>query len=177
GRGDEQTGGGGAGRQEPARRRGEGTRTPNRAAIRGGVRSGGAPRLVQAGRDQLEALIAKYAGRADLAGTTTIEELGLSSLDRIDLMVALEDAFQTHLDESAFSEARDLSQLRSLVERSSASDTAPAEPVDFPAWNRSWPARTIRRASLPTWILPLGRLFAWLHVDGREQAAERQNPR
>ena len=32
-------------------------------------------------------------------------------------MVALEDAFQTHIDEGAFSEARDIGQLRTLVER------------------------------------------------------------
>ena len=44
----------------------------------------------------------------------------------------------------------------------------PAEPVDFPAWNRSWPARAIRRVSLPTWILPLARVFAWIRVEGRE---------
>jgi long-chain acyl-CoA synthetase len=41
--------------------------------------------------------------------------------------------------------------------------------VDFPAWNRSLPARAIRRLSLPTWILPLARLFAWTHVEGLER--------
>jgi long-chain acyl-CoA synthetase len=58
--------------------------------------------------------------------------------------------------------------LRSLLEHASTSDEAPPDPVDFPAWNRSWPARAIRRASLPTWILPLARVFAWMRVEGRE---------
>jgi long-chain acyl-CoA synthetase len=114
------------------------------------------------------ALLAKYAGRSDLAAATTIEELGLSSLDRVELMVALEDAFQTNIDESAFSEARDLAGLRAVVERAASADAPPAEPVEFPAWNRSLVARAIRRVSLPTWILPLGRLFAWLKVEGLE---------
>jgi long-chain acyl-CoA synthetase len=91
-------------------------------------------------------------------------------------MVALEDAFHTRIDESAFSEARDLGQLRSLVARSATSESAPAEPVDFPAWNRSWLARTVRRASLPIWILPIGRLFAWLRVEGREHLQGLESP-
>src|SRR5204863_4876052 len=67
-----------------------------------------------------------------------------------------------------FSGARDLSELRSLVQQSASGETQVSEPVDFPAWNRSWPARVVRRTSLPTWILPIARIFAWIHVDGRE---------
>jgi len=48
--------------------------------------------------------------------------------------------------------------------------------VAFPSWNQSWPARAIRRASLPTWILPIGRLFAWLTVEGREHLRDLQGP-
>jgi long-chain acyl-CoA synthetase len=153
---------------EPELPRTEGTRKLKRAAIRDWVKNGAAPPLVKAGADALAALIAKYAGRDDLSPTTTIEELGLSSLDRVELMVALEDAFETRIDESAFSEARSLDQLRALVEGGPEQTAPPDEPIDFPSWNRSLPARAIRRMSLPTWILPLGRLFAWMHVDGRE---------
>jgi long-chain acyl-CoA synthetase len=146
----------------------EGTRKLKRAAIREWVKSGGAPPQVKAGSDALSALIAKYSGRGDVAATTTIEELGLSSLDRVELMVALEDAFQTHLDEGAFAEARDIGQLRTLVDRASTTEAPAAEPIEFPSWNRTLVARAIRRVSLPTWILPLGRLFAWMRVEGRE---------
>src|SRR5204863_9613756 len=103
-------------------------------------------------RDQLADLLARYAGRTDLAPGTPLEQLGLSSLDRVELMVALEDAFQTRIDESAFAGAKNVEQLRSLVARSAAGDAAPAEPMVFPAWNRAWWARAIRRASLPTGI-------------------------
>jgi long-chain acyl-CoA synthetase len=154
----------------------EGTRKLKRTAISEWVKTGTAPQLPVSGSDRLAGLIAKYAGRTDLPASTTIEELGLSSLDRVELMVAIEDAFQARIDEAAFAEARDLGQLRSLVQRSSTADVAPAEPVDFPAWNRAWPARTIRRMSLPTWILPLARVFAWLRVEGLEHLASIERP-
>jgi long-chain acyl-CoA synthetase len=153
---------------EPALPRTEGTQKLKRAAIAAWVKGGATPLLVRSGTDGLAALIAKYAGRDDLQPGTTIEELGLSSLERVELMVALEDAFQTPIDEGAFAAARDLSELRTLVERSADADRAPAEPVDFPSWNRSWGARAIRRSSLPTWILPIARLFAVIRVEGGE---------
>ena len=103
---------------EPELPRTDGTRKLKRAAIREWVKSGGAtPRLVQQGTDALAALVAKYAGRENLSPHTTLQELGLSSLDRVELMVALEDTFQTRIDEGSFASAQDLGQLRSLVER------------------------------------------------------------
>jgi long-chain acyl-CoA synthetase len=103
----------------------EGTGKLKRAAIRDWVKSGGtAPHPVAAGGDALAALVARYAGRTDLSPQTTLEELGLSSLERVELMVALEDAFQTRIDEGSFSEARDMGQLRALVERASSTGRA-----------------------------------------------------
>jgi long-chain acyl-CoA synthetase len=160
---------------EPELPRTEGTRKLKRGVIRDWVATGAVPRLVQQGTDRLTALLAKYSGRTDISPRTTLDELGLSSLDRVELMVAIEDAFQTRVDESAFSEARDLGQLRSLVQQPTT-ETAAAEPVSFPSWNRSWPARTIRRVSLPTWILPLARSFAWLRVEGREHLRDLHTP-
>jgi long-chain acyl-CoA synthetase len=145
----------------------EGTRKLKRTAIGEWVTSGHAP-LTAAPTDRMAALVAKYAGRGDLSATTTLEELGLSSLERVELMVALEDAFETRIDEGAFSSARDLGQLRALVEQAPKADAATGDPVEFPQWNRAWPARALRRASLPTWILPLARVFAWLRVEGLE---------
>jgi long-chain acyl-CoA synthetase len=162
---------------EPELPRTEGTRKLKRAAIREWARSGGAvPRLAQAGTDTLSALLAKYAGSTTITPATTLEELGLSSLDRVELMVALEDAFHTRIDEGAFSSARDLSQLRSIVEHAAASDVAPAEPVEFPTWTRGRIARAFRRINLPLWVMPLTRAFAWLRVEGREHLRDLDGP-
>ena len=162
---------------EPELPRTEGTRKLKRAAIREWVKSGGAaPRLVQQGTDALAALVAKYAGRENLSPHTTLQELGLSSLDRVELMVALEDTFQTRIDEGTFASAQDLGQLRSLLERASTSDAPPAEPVDFPAWTRGLAARAVRRVNLASWILPLARAFAWTRVEGLDHLRDLDGP-
>ena len=154
---------------EPELPRTEGTRKLKRAMLREWVQGGAAPRPAPASGDPLAALIARQAGRTGVSPQTTIDELGLSSLERVELMVAMEDTFQTRIDESSFAQARDLAGLRALVDRAATGDVPMSEPVDFPTWNRSWPARTIRRISLPTWILPLARVFARIRVEGYEQ--------
>ena len=154
----------------------EGTRKLKRAAIRDWVRSGAAPRTEPPPADLLAALVARRAGRGDVSASTTLDELGLSSLDRVELMVALEDAFQTRIDEGAFSQARDLGELRALVDRASSGVATVDEPVDFPRWNRSWLARAVRRVNLSLWILPLARAFAWIKVSGREHLQDLEGP-
>ena len=161
---------------EPELPRTEGTRKLKRGVIREWVQTGAAPRHVESGADALANLLAKYAGRTDLSPVTTLEELGLSSLDRVELMVALEDAFSTHVDESAFAGVRDVGQLRALLEQPPADAAAAIEPVDFPSWNRTIVPRAIRRVSLPTVILPLTRLFARIHVEGRKQVRSIDSP-
>jgi long-chain acyl-CoA synthetase len=160
---------------ESALPRTEGTRKLKRTAIAEWAKKGGpAPPSAQTS-DALSTLLAKYAGQRDLSPRTTIDELGLSSLERVELMVALEDAFQTRIDEGAFAAARDISALRAVVEGGGEA-AHQTEPVDFPAWNRAWPGRTLRRLSLPTWILPLARLFAWIRVEGLEHLASIHGP-
>jgi long-chain acyl-CoA synthetase len=90
-------------------------------------------------------------------------------------MVALEDHFQTRLDETQFSEASSVDDLKRLVEQGPVADVA-EDAVDFPSWNRSWPVQTIRRLSLATWIMPLTRAFAWTRVEGLEHLAALDGP-
>ena len=146
--------------------------------IREWARSGGPAPGPAAGADALATLLHKYSGRANLGPEATIDELGLSSLERVELMVALEDAYQTRLDEGSFAQARHVSDLRTLVEHTSetSDEPPPSQPVSFPSWNRSWPARVMRRVSLPTWILPLARAFAWITVEGLEHLRDLEGP-
>jgi long-chain acyl-CoA synthetase len=154
----------------------EGTGKLKRTAIREWMRSGAAPVPTPSSTDKLSDLVAKYAGRAGLSSRTTIDELGLSSLDRVDLMVALEDTYQTRLDEKAFSGVKDVAQLRAVVEDAQRGGAKAVETFEFPAWNRSLPARAIRRIGLPAFILPLTRLFAWIRVDGHEHLDGLEGP-
>ena len=118
-------------------------------------------------RDTVEAIVGQFAGSRAVTGETTLDELGLSSLARLELMMALEEHLETSIDEMSFAGAAKISDLRVLVERPSGAEaTTAAAAFPFPAWNRSWIARAIRRVSLSTWILPLARVFAWVHVEG-----------
>ena len=152
----------------------EGTKKLKRAAIRDWVNAGGQPLTAPQG-DTLEALIGRFARGRDVSGATTLEELGLSSLERVELMVALEDRFQTRIDESRFSEAASIADLEQLVAAPPVAEAA-EEQLDFPAWNRSRPIRVIRRLSHATWIVPLTRLFAHAHVEGLSNLADVEGP-
>jgi len=144
----------------------EGTRKLKRRAIRDWVRAGGAPAVTPSG-DSLESLLARFAHGRTVSGATTLDELGLSSLERVELMVALEDRFQTRVDEGRFSEVSSVADLKRLVEAPTAPDTV-EEPVEFPSWNRTWPVNLVRRLSQATWIVPLTRAFAYPTVEGLE---------
>lgn len=154
----------------------EGTRKLKRAVVRDWVGRGGAVPHQYTGADSLDALLRKYSDQRAISPDATIDQLGLSSLERVEFLVALEDAYQTRIDEGAFAQVQRVSDLRQLIERSSASDEPPPEPVDFPSWNRSWPARAIRRICLPTWILPLARMFAWTKIEGLEHLKQLEGP-
>jgi long-chain acyl-CoA synthetase len=192
----------------------EGTRKLKRTALRGWVESGEQPAaLPSTGEDPLRAVLAKFAkGRDDLDDETTIEALALSSLERVELLMALEQHFQTIVDEGAFASVRTVGDLRTLV-TGTAVRTPPAAAsahgvagegpssvgggrtgaavdvgdgpahqadaavlFDFPRWNRAWPAYALRRLSLLTWILPIGRMFAWVRAEGLEHLNGLEGP-
>jgi long-chain acyl-CoA synthetase len=155
----------------------EGTRKLKRRAIRDWVQSGTSP-VAAREDDSIEGVIARFARGRNVSGATTLEELGLSSLERVELMVALEDRFQTRIDESRFSEAASVASLKQLVEQPVVGSAAAVieEPVEFPSWNRTWPVQTIRRLSQATWILPLARAFAHATVEGREHLRQITGP-
>jgi long-chain acyl-CoA synthetase len=68
-----------------------------------------------AGGASVESVVARFAGNRDITADTSMEELGLSSLDRVELMMALEEAFQTTLDESVLTTTRTVGELKALL--------------------------------------------------------------
>ena len=123
----------------------EGTRKLKRQQVRDWVASGGTAAITTAHGSGLEALLAQFTGGRPVAGGTTLDELGLSSLERVELMVALEERFGRTIDETAFANATDIAALEQLVRAEPApgasDEPSSAEPVDFPSWNRRWWAR------------------------------------
>ena len=113
---------------------------------------------------------------------TTLNELGLSSITRIELMMALEHAYDRSIDELAFADALTVADLEALVQERAAPTSAAARAAtyetafEFPTWNRSVPAAIIRRVSLAAFLLPLTRMFAWIIVDGSDRLSESEDP-
>jgi long-chain acyl-CoA synthetase len=154
----------------------EGTKKLKRQMIRDWVATGGRPTATaHAGDDPVAALIARFAGGRELGAGTSLADLGLSSLERVELMVALEDRLQTRIDESQFAAAKTLDDVKALLSKAPAQAEV-MEPVEFPRWNRHPLVGVIRRLSLATWILPLARVFAWIDVEGREHLRDIRGP-
>jgi long-chain acyl-CoA synthetase len=157
----------------------EGTRKLKRRELkqwlsgqRGGARGPSAPGGVSS-------LLERFAPGRQITPATNIDQLGLSSLERVELMMAMEEAFEITVDEARFAAAETVADLDALIEPidgSGAPQVRAVETFDFPAWNRSALARAARRVSLPTWILPPARLFMSLEVRGLEHLRDLQGP-
>jgi long-chain acyl-CoA synthetase len=126
------------------------------------------------------AVLGRFAPGRTISAQTTIDELGLSSLERVELMMALEEAMQVTIDEARFSAAATVGDLEAMTRPIDAGGpagiVAAPEHIAFPSWNRSWPARILRQSSLPTWILPLARIWARLEVEGLEHLRDLKGP-
>ena len=150
----------------------EGTGKLKRNEVRQWLEGSAVPQPVASAQESIEEIVSRYApGRAVCSGTT-LDELGLSSLERVELMMAIEQSLGATLDESQSLAARTVGDLRPALDRPGA----PREPIAFPSWNRSAAARLVRRVSLATWILPIIRLFVWLKAEGRENLAAARGP-
>ena len=182
----------------------EGTRKLKRRELRAWLvgREAGLPAEARGAKAGVRDILARFAPGRTIEPTTTIAELGLSSLERVELMMALEESLQITVDESAFSAAETVADLEALAhpvewgaERghppsplrgygetslspsgASAGTSGDNKDLTFPSWNRSLPARIARRLSLPTWILPLGRIFARVTVTGLEHLEKIEGP-
>jgi long-chain acyl-CoA synthetase len=142
----------------------EGTCKLKRREVRQWVESGVAPRRADPAHKNLEEIVAGFAhGRAVDAGTT-LAELGLSSLEKVELMMAIERQSGKSVDEGRFTAAHTVGELRAALEQ----PTVAQEPIDFPSWNRTSIARAFRAVSLATWILPIARIFLWVTAEGLE---------
>lgn len=152
----------------------EGTRKLKRGLIRQRLAARlPAPGEAPAAGSSLRALLERYADGRALAPETSLEELGLSSLDRVELMVALEQHIGRPVDEAAFASARTLADIERLEK---APAPAPSEPYRFPRWSRHGWAQWSRIFHLNVWVLHLARLFAWVRVEGRENLAALEPP-
>jgi long-chain acyl-CoA synthetase len=154
---------------EPELPRTEGTHKLKRRELRNRLTGSLAPAAAAKARpaDRVGELLERWtAGRA-AAESTSLDDLGLSSLDRVELLVALEQQLGRPVDEGVFASARTLGDVAALQRGDWKSGPA-AAPFRYPKWQRHWLARAFRIVNLNVWLLHLAHVFAWVRVEGRE---------
>lgn len=167
-------------------------RTPStmklqRNVVREGILSDSLEGSVKAalGRAALPETFDELVGsrQSGIAETTRLQEdLGLTSLDRVDLHAALEGAGLANIPESSIAELETVGDLRRLMSEAAAPD-APVQQqtgseggrgkeISFPRWTRSLPVRSIRGGVRRFLALPLFRHYIGFlltgiqHLDG-----------
>ena len=155
----------------------EGTQKLKRAAVRIWAEQGAAPVGAKpaAGDRSVTSILERVAGDA-LSPDTRLDELGLSSLERVELLMVLENELDVSVDERAVNEAATIADLEALVASPNAGSGPNIATCSVPSWNQSRLVRWLRRLSLGLWLLPLTRLFAWIRVDGLEHVMAVRGP-
>ena len=102
------------------------------------------------------------------------DNLGLSSLDRVELMSAIEDRYQVDLSDREFSQVSTVADLEELVKKSSAR----AEPLNYPysPWAQRWPVTWIRLLVYYLFIWPATMIMAKPRIIGRERLKDFSGP-
>jgi len=124
-------------------------------------------RAVDGTENSLSELIAKVSGRAvsTLSQDAVLDsDLGLSSLDRVELLGALEDRYQVDLSETRFSSVKTVSDLEKLLR----GETATGKGYHYPRWVLRWPVTWLRLIAHYLLMRPAILLLGWPRIEGRE---------
>ncbi len=99
-------------------------------------------------------------------------DLNLSSLDRVELMSALEHSYQVELNETDFAEAKTISDVRNLLRQPPARRTEYA----YPHWTQREPVRLLRLAVYYALIWPATQILGHPKIIGRENLRNVRGP-
>ena len=138
-----------------------------REAFSAALTTGATPTPGASTGDRLGELIRKvHSGTGAVSQTADLEtEAGLSSLDRVELLGAIEDRFQVDLDETHFTAARTVAEIEQLLGKADRR----AREFEFPLWPRRWPITWVRAAIYYLLTFPATHLMAHPRVFGREK--------
>ena len=131
------------------------------------TRKDGAP--IHSGDGTLEELIGNIAGhRVELKPGAHLEnDLNLSSLDRVELMAAIESRYQVDLGDRNFSQVNTVADLENLLKKSAPE--ARANNYPYSRWPQNWLVRWIRVLGYNCITLPYIMVMARPKMIGRER--------
>jgi long-chain acyl-CoA synthetase len=114
-------------------------------------------------RSALDDLLAKFSSAKGPA--LALEKgLNLTSLDRVELMSALEERFQVELSETSFAEAKTVAEVKRLLQQPAAHRTEYA----YPRWTQRAPVRWLRLAVYYALVWPATQILGHPKIVGRE---------
>lgn len=149
------------------------TQKPRRNVIRDAVEAALHGQAPANAPSPLSELLTRITGRSiqntqNLTPDANLESgLELSSLERVELLSALEDRYQVDLSETEFAHAVTVGDLEKLVQggtRSKHHDSG----FHYPRWALRWPTTWLRLASHYLLVRPAVFLLGGLRVTGRE---------
>lgn len=115
----------------------------------------------------LAELIGHITGRTPARlspGSNLSTDLNLSSLDRVELLSAIEDRYQIDLNESGFAGATTVGELEQMLRRPAVSRSD----YSYPRWAERWPVTWIRAAVYYLLSWPATLLLGYPRIRGRE---------
>ena len=115
----------------------------------------------------LAELVARITGRApsQLSENARLDsDLNLSSLDRVELLSALEDRYQIDLSETGFAAVNTVGDLEQMLR----GNLPPRVVYHSPRWVQRWPVTWIRLLTDYMLLLPAVFILGWPRVVGRE---------
>ncbi|HEY3132328.1 MAG TPA: AMP-binding protein [Acidobacteriota bacterium] len=120
-------------------------------------------------------LIAGITGRShgELSPQSSLaSDLNLSSVDRVELLSAIEDRYQIDLNESQFTAATTVGELEQMLQEPSARRAD----YSYPRWPQRWPVTWIRPAIYYLLVWPATLLLAYPQIRGRENLRQVRGP-
>jgi long-chain acyl-CoA synthetase len=112
-------------------------------------------------------------GNTGATGDMQLEqELSLSSLDRVELMTALEEKFHVELNETAFASAKTVADVEKVLRQPQASNTE----YVYPRWTQREPVRWLRLAAYYTLVWPATQILGHPQIVGRENLRSVKGP-
>ncbi len=131
--------------------------------------------LRQTNSSSLAELIARVTGRArtQLSSDANLEsQLKLTSLDRVELLSALEDRYQLDLSETRFAAVSTVGDLEKMLQ----DKNPPRVAYHYPAWAQRWPVTWIRALVHYALLRPAVFLLGWPRVEGRAHLSDMTAP-
>ena len=112
-------------------------------------------------------------GAGELSQETSLEaELNLSSLDRVELLGALEDRYQVDLSETRFAAVKTVGDLERMLH----GQLPPRALYHYPAWVQRWPTTWVRLVTHYLLLRPAVFLLGWPRISGRENLRGLRGP-